>query len=72
MKITGTKKAFLKMVSKRGIYKELGVDRSTVSNWKRALKCKTNNYSTSTDKMEQMLLIGGAKVVSDKIWDVKV
>ena len=72
MEINGTKQAFLKMISKRGIYKELGVDRSTVSNWKRALNGKITNYSPSNNKMEEMLLIGGAKILSDKIWDVKV
>ena len=72
MEITGTKAAFLQMISKRGVYKELGVDRSTVSNWKRTLNGKPDNSPPSIDKMEEMLLNAGAIVVSEKIWDLNL
>lgn len=64
-KITGTRKAFYRLISQRGIYKKLDVDRATVSNWKRYL---STGKTVSLDKMEEMLLKAGAKVVSEKVW----
>jgi hypothetical protein len=67
MQITGTKEAFLKMLSERGVYKKLGVDRSTVSNWRQYL---SDGKGISTDKMEEMLLRYGATVKQDKVWEL--
>ena len=64
MDVVGTKAAFLAMLKERGVYKKLGVDRSTVSNWKRKPE------SVTLDKMEEMLLRYGATVVQEKIWRV--
>ena len=69
MKIIGTKEAFLAMISERGVYNKLGVDRSTVSTWKRTMDgTDTRNSPPSLDKMEEMLLRYGALVVKEKVW----
>ncbi|MDR0266046.1 hypothetical protein [Sphingobacterium sp. 2149] len=67
MEVKGTKEAFVQMLSERGVYKKLGVDRSTVANWKTYLK---EGRSISLDKMEEMLLKYGASVVQEKVWEV--
>ncbi|WP_343566320.1 hypothetical protein [Sphingobacterium sp.] len=67
MEVKGTKEAFAQMLSERGVYKKLGVDRSTVANWKTYLK---EGRSISLDKMEEMLLKYGASVVQEKVWKV--
>lgn len=67
MQVTGTKAAFEKMLEVPAINKVLGVDSSTVANWKRYVR---EGRHISTDKMEEMLLKFGAKVKSDKIWDM--
>jgi hypothetical protein len=67
MQVEGTKEAFAKMISERGVYKRLGVDVTTVSNWKIYLR---QGKSISLDKMEEMLIRGGATVVQEKIWDI--
>lgn len=64
MRINGTKEAFEKLLSERGIYKRLNVDRSTVSNWKKGTQ------KVSLDKMEAILLKAGATIVKEKIWNV--
>lgn len=53
------------MLSERGIYKKLDVNRSTVANWKRYLK---QNEKISADKMEQMLQKAGWQIVSQQAW----
>lgn len=63
-KITGTKEAFTEMIYRRGIYKYLDVDRSTVANWKTLLV----EGGITIDKMEEMLLKYGATVISEKKW----
>lgn len=68
MEITGTREAFEALINQRGIYKLLGVDRSTVSNWKSYLEA---GKSISLDKMEEMLIKAGANAVQEKVWDVK-
>ena len=68
MEVVGTKEAFLKMLSVRGVYKTLGVDRSTVSNWKLAIAGKIDRLPPTIDKMEEMLQKHGATVVSEKTW----
>jgi hypothetical protein len=67
MVVTGTREAFIKLISERGIYKRLGVKVSTVSSWKLYLK---QGKSISLDKMEEMLLKAGAIVVQEKVWEV--
>ena len=64
MQVTGTKEAFFKMLSERGIYKKLCVDKSTVSNWKR------NVTAVTLDKMEEILIRSGAEVLQDKTWNI--
>jgi transposase len=66
-KITGTKEAFLELISQRGIYKRLDVSRSTVAGWKRRL---AEGELLSLDKMEEILTKAGAKVVHEKIWEI--
>ncbi len=70
MEVAGTRNAFLQLLSQRGIYKLLEVSRSTVSNWKRALAGQDDKYMPSLDKMEEMLLKAGAKVVQEKVWKI--
>ena len=67
MEIEGTRAAFEMLISERGIYKRLGVDVTTVSNWKIYLK---QGKSISLDKMEEMLIRAGATVVQEKVWDI--
>jgi glutamate synthase domain-containing protein 1 len=67
MEIEGTKQAFEMMLQERGIYKKLGVDTSTVANWKTYLK---QGKSISLDKMEEMLTKAGATVAQEKLWKV--
>jgi hypothetical protein len=68
MKISGTKEAFIQVLSERGVYRKLGVERSTTSNWKRALEGKDEKNMPTLDKMEEMLAQYGAVVLSEKIW----
>lgn len=67
MHVKGTREAFKQMLSERGVYKKLGVERSTVAGWKRRLE---EGESLSLDKMEEMLEKYGATVVSEKVWNV--
>ena len=66
-KIKGTKEAFTEMLNERGVYKKLGVERSTVANWKTYLR---KGEKLSLDKMEEMLKKYGAKVISQEVWDI--
>ena len=66
--VTGTIEAFATLIAERGIYKKLGVDRSTVAGWKRYLR---EGRSISLDKMEEMLLKAGANVVQEKVWNLR-
>lgn len=67
MEILGTKEAFRNLISNRGIYKVLGVDKSTVSTWKQYL---SDGKNISVDKMEEILERAGATVKQDKIWKI--
>lgn len=67
MQVKGTKEAFLQLISEKGIENRLGVNRTTVANWKAYIR---DGKSISIDKMEEMLLKGGAKVVKEKVWEV--
>lgn len=69
MQVEGTRAAFEHLISERGVYKRLGVDRSTVAGWKIYLR---DGKSISLDKMEEMLLKAGAKVVQEKVWKIEV
>jgi hypothetical protein len=66
-KITGTREAFSMMIQERGVYKKLGVERSTVSGWKRYLG---EGVKISLDKMEEMLRKYGAVQVKEAVWEV--
>lgn len=68
MQIEGTRQAFEKLISERGVYKRLGVERSTVSTWKIYLR---EGKSISLDKMEEVLIKSGATVTQEKVWDIK-
>ena len=70
MNIESTRQAFITLIRERGVYKKLGVDRSTVSNWKRALAGLDHRNLPSLDKMEEMLNRYGAKVINEKVWQV--
>lgn len=67
MDVTGTKQAFAALINQRGIYKQLGVDRTTVANWKIYLKAGKH---ISIDKMEEILIKAGAEVVHEKVWKI--
>lgn len=69
MEIVGTKEAFTRLLEIPAIYKYLGVDTSTVANWKRYMR---EGKLISTDKMEEMLLRFGAKVKQEKVWEIKL
>ena len=68
MQIEGTRQAFETMISERGVYKKLGVERSTVATWKIYLR---EGKSISLDKMEEMLIKAGAQVKQEKVWEIK-
>lgn len=68
MKIQGTKEAFLRMLGERGVYKKIGVSRSTANNWKRALIGDDPNNIPTVNRMEDALNQYGAVVISEKIW----
>jgi hypothetical protein len=70
MTIESTPQAFMTLINERGVYKKLGVDRSTVSNWKRALAGQDKRNMPSLDKMEEMLKRYGAKVLNEKVWQI--
>jgi len=67
MEVEGTQQAFAALINQRGIYKTLGVDRRTVAGWKIYLK---EGKSISLDKMEEILIKGGATVRQEKVWDL--
>lgn len=65
MQVTGTKAAFEKILEVPAVNKVLGVDSSTVANWKRYMR---EGKLISTDKMEEMLIKFGARVKQEKVW----
>lgn len=67
MQVEGTRAAFEAMISKRGIFHKLGVSKSTVAGWKIYLR---EGKSISLDKMEEMLIKGGATVTQEKVWEI--
>lgn len=66
MEITGTKEAFLALVSQRGFAGKSGLDKTLVSLWSSGKRVPT------LDKMEEVLVKFGAHVVQDKVWDIVV
>lgn len=60
-----TRDAFKEVLKERGVSKKLGVDRSTVANWKRYLEKGEN---ISSEKMEQVLKKAGWRVMSQQSW----
>jgi hypothetical protein len=67
MQVEGTRQAFEMMIQERGIYKKLGVERSTVAGWKIYLR---EGKSISLDKMKEMLIKAGAIIVQEKVWNI--
>lgn len=67
LQVEGTRAAFQTLISERGIYKRLGVERSTVATWKIYLR---EGKSISLDKMEEMLIKAGANVAQEKVWEI--
>ena len=60
--ITGTREAFANLIAQKAVSKRINVSRATVSQWKK--------NPPSINKMEEMLLKAGAKVVSEKVWEI--
>lgn len=69
IEITGTKKAFQKLIAERGIATRLGIDRARVSKWKAHFKNPKLGESISLELMEELLQKAGSKVVQEKVWD---
>jgi len=67
MEVVGTRVAFETLINQRGIYKLLGVERSTVGTWKIYLR---EGKSISLDKMEEMLLKSGSTFKNERIWNI--
>jgi len=65
MEITGTREAFRALINIRGIYKIIGVDRSTVAGWKTRL---TNEEGLTSDKMEEVLSKAGLTYKDEPVW----
>ena len=67
MQVVGRREAFEAMLQERGVYKKLGVDRSTVAGWKTRLR---EGKLLSEDKMKEMLFKYGYTIVQDEVWDI--
>lgn len=65
MQVTGTKEAFMSLISQKGFAARSGINKSTVSQWSKGERVP------SLDKMEEVLLLAGASVVQEKVWEVK-
>lgn len=70
MEISGTKAAMLQILKEKNVYEKLGVSRSSVSNWKRALEGKDDHNNLTLDKMEELLQTYGATIVHEKVWNI--
>lgn len=68
MVIEGTRTAFLEALKEKNIHLKLGVSKSTVSHWK---KYAGESEKISLDKMTNVLIELGAKVVSDIKWELR-
>lgn len=64
MVVTGTKEAFMALISRPGFAKASGIDKTMVSLW------KSGKRVPSLDKMEEVLKADGAIVKQEKIWEV--
>lgn len=64
MQITGTREAFMKVVSEPGFAGRSGISKSTVSQWAKGDRVPT------LDKMEEVLAAAGATVVQEKVWEI--
>lgn len=69
MQLLNTTEAFKVMLSERNINTILGVDKSTISNWKKYVNVEKG---ISKDKMEEMLLKFGATLVSPPTWNLPI
>jgi DNA-binding transcriptional regulator YiaG len=64
MEVVGTKEAFKALVTQPGFARKYNWNKSLVSQWASGERVPT------LDKMEEVLLATGAKVVQDKVWEV--
>lgn len=64
MEVTGTRQAFMALISQPGFSGKYRVDKTIVSLWKSGKRVPT------LDKMEEVLMLSGAVVVQEKVWEV--
>lgn len=64
MEVTGTREAFMALISQPGFARKYSWNKSLVSQWASGERVPT------LDKMEEVLLIAGSTVVKEKVWDV--
>lgn len=69
MEVEGTKEAFKQMLEVRNIHETLGVDKSTVSNWRKYLN---EGKGITTEKMEEMLFKYGSKLTVAPKWNLPI
>jgi transcriptional regulator with XRE-family HTH domain len=65
MQVTGTREAFIELISQRGFAKAYSVDKTLVSQW------RSGKRVPSLDKMEEVLTAAGAAVIQEKVWEIK-
>lgn len=65
MQIVGTREAFMTLINTRGIYKILGVERSTVAGWKNRTR---NGEGITLDKMKEILARAGITYQNELVW----
>jgi hypothetical protein len=70
MNVHGTREAFMRMLSERGVYKKIGVSRTTANNWKRAILGDDLRNIPTINKMENLLNKFGAFVITEKVWEM--
>lgn len=61
-----TREAFQQLISQRAWYKPFGI--TDVAAWTYANRFRSGKLTT--DKMEEVLLKCGYKVVSEKVWEI--
>lgn len=66
-----TTEAFANMIQIRGIHHELGIESTTVRYWRKKVNDNPENpksWGITTDKMEELLILTGHKVIQEKLW----
>lgn len=59
-----TNEAFEQIIEDRGRLKKIGINQSTI----RSLRKRFYEKKLTIDKMEELLLMAGAKVKQEKLW----